>query len=302
MADRAVAAGLLVLLALPGAAAGQDPTPEPVRGDDDPELADLLERVGDRVRRYYRDLEDLAWTTTVRHEVFERDWTPQEEPRDLIFDSIVVLEPPPDGVPVPFGVRERNDLTHVDGEPVEPGYELEREAFSGFPHTGFALGELLFLVPEFRANSNVVLSYAGRAELDGRLAWVIDVDRSPDEEPRIVWRGNNFRIHGVFPPSGRVWIDAESYDVLRHDSETERVTFRRMLILPGISYEWRSTTRYADVRFDDADAEYRVPQSYESVRILDGARFSPIVRNFVGFWHHRRFTGEVRLEPSQGLN
>ena len=90
--------------------------------------------------------------------------------------------------------------------------------------------------------------------------------------------------------------------MLRYDTETERANFRRMLILPGISYEQRSTTRYTIVPFDDAATEYLVPESYEYVRILDGAQISPIVRNFQGFWHYRKFVGEVRLEPLEDTN
>ena len=102
------------------ASVGQEVSSEPVRGVDDPELTELLELVGERVREYYRDIENLAWTTTIRHEVFEDDWSPKEAPKDLVFESIVLLEPPPDDFPVPFVVREESDLTHVDGASVDP--------------------------------------------------------------------------------------------------------------------------------------------------------------------------------------
>ena len=200
MTARAVAAGLLILLALPSKAGGQDLASEPVRGDDDPEFTELLERVGDRVRQYYRDLENLAWTTTVRHEVFENDWIPKVEPRDLIFESIVLLEPPPDDVPVPFFVREQSELTHVDGAPVDPGHELEPEAYSGFPYSGFQLSELLFLVPEFRANFDVLLSNAGTAELDGRPAFVIDAEWTRTRSLGSSGEGTTYRFTVCFRP------------------------------------------------------------------------------------------------------
>ena len=244
-----IAARLLIAIALPAASTGQDTGSELVRGVDDPELTELLELVGERVREYYRDIENLAWTTTVRHEVFEDDWSPKEAPKDLVFESIVLLEPPPDDFPVPFVVREESDLTHVDGASVDPGYELE----SDFLYR-YQLHELSMLLPEYRATWNYVFSYAGRAELEGRPAFVIDVEqpRSPDDEPRIVWRGRRFSIYNlVF--TRRIWIDPETYDVLRFDTEAEPVSFRRFLIFGRIGYEQTSTTRYTTVAFDDTE-------------------------------------------------
>ena len=159
-----IAARLLIVIALPAASVGQDVSSEPVRGVDDPELTELLELVGERVREYYRDIENLAWTTTIRHEVFEDDWSPKEEPRELVFESIALLETPPDDVPVPFVVREESDLTHVDGASVDPGYELE----SDFLYR-YRLFELLTLLPEYRATSDLVFSYAGRARRPSRI-------------------------------------------------------------------------------------------------------------------------------------
>ncbi len=291
-----IAACLLIAIALPAASVGQDVSSEPVRGVDDPELTELLELVGERVREYYRDLENLAWTTTVRHEVFEDDWSPKEEPKDLVFESIVLLETPPDDVPVPFFVREASDLSHVDGASVDPGYELE----SDFLYR-YQLPELLMLLPEYRATSDRVFSYAGRTELEGRPAFVVDVEqpRSPDDEPRIVWRGRRFSIYNlVF--TRRIWIDPETYDVLRFDTEAEPVSFRRSLIFGRIGYEQTSTTRYTTVAFDDTEMEFLVPESYEYVRIIEGARIRPITRTRQSYSNYRRFAGDVRLDPSEG--
>ncbi len=189
-----IAARLLIAIALPAASTGQDTTSVPVPGVDDPELAELMERVGERVREYYRNLENLAWTTTARHEVFDDDRSPKEEPRELVFESIVLLETPPDDLPVSFFVREASDLTQVDGTSVGPEYELE----SDFLYR-YQLPRLLMLLPEYRATSDLVFSYAGRAELEGRPAFVVDVEqpRSPDDKPRNVWRGRRFSIYNL---------------------------------------------------------------------------------------------------------
>ena len=69
----------------------------------------------------------------------------------------------------------------------------------------------------------------------------------------------------------RIWIDPETYDVLRFDTETEPVSFRRALIFGRIGYEQTSTTRYTTVAFDDTETEFLVPESHEYVRIIEGA-------------------------------
>ena len=293
-----IAAALLIAVALPAASTGQDTTSVPVRGVDDPELAEIVERVGERVREYYRDLENLAWTTTVRHEVFDDDWRPKEEPRELVFESIALLETPPDDVPVPFLVREASDLTQVDGTPVDPGYELE----SDFLYR-YQLPRLLMLLPEYRATSDLVFSYAGRAEVEGRPAFVVDAERprSSDDKPRIVWRGRRFSIYNLVYTS-RIWIDPETYDVLRFDTETEPVSFRRSLIFGRIGYEQTSTTLYTTVAFDDTEMEFLVPESHEYLRIVEGARIRPIVRTRQSYSNYRRFAGEVRIDPSERPN
>ena len=159
------------------------------------------------------------------------------------------------------------------------------------------------LLPEYRATSDLVFSYAGRAELEGRPAFVVDVEqpRSPDDKPRIVWRGRRFSIYNLVYTS-RIWIDPETYDVLRFDTETEPVSFRRSLIFGRIGYEETSTTRYTTVAFDDTEMEFLVPESYEYLRIIEGARIRPIVRSRQSYSNYRRFAGEVRIDPSERPN
>ena len=159
------------------------------------------------------------------------------------------------------------------------------------------------LLPEFGVSADYEFSYAGRSDLEGRPALLVEVvnRRAEDEEPRIIWQGNNFSIFNIFPTS-RVWIDPETYDVLRFDTETEPVSFSRFLIFGSIRFESRSTTRYATVVFDDTGQEFLVPQSYEHVRIIKGARRRPIVRTGQTFSNYRRFTGEVHITPLEGPN
>jgi hypothetical protein len=184
----------------------------------------------------------------------------------------------------------------VAGEPVDEGFE---PASNGFFTAN--VGEL-FLLPEVREayDESYGFSYAGRVGLDGgRGALVVDVayPRDPDREPRVEWQGNRFFVRDAVI-SSRIWIDPDTYDVLRFDWQWEPISFSRFLGLRRMSYERRTTTRFTRIAFDDGEEVFLVPESFESVQTVKGGR-RPVVRTLQSFSDYRRFQGEVRITPSE---
>src|SRR5262245_36579723 len=67
----------------------------------DIDLAALLDRVGERVKKYYEDLQRLAWTDSVRQQTLGEDRSPQGKPRDLVYEMILRLDSFPQRADVP---------------------------------------------------------------------------------------------------------------------------------------------------------------------------------------------------------
>jgi hypothetical protein len=108
---------------------------------------------------------------------------------------------------------------------------------------------------------------------------------------------------------GRIWLDAESYDVLRMDQRMQGMIevplpleLRRR---PGVEPRWTverldTTYRFKRVRFDDPEETLVLPVSTSSLRITRGAG-TPRMRINTEYKGYRRFLtgGRLITEPKE---
>jgi hypothetical protein len=285
-----IAAVVLAVPLIPGIS-GQDRGPEAGKREDDPELSAILERTAVRVKQYVVDLQRLAWTSVVRHEVLEQNGGPikTDKPREVTYETIVKLKWFPRSGPVgtPF---EESELKLVDGKTVKPNYKLPWHYES--PSVGFPQ---FFLIP-----ASYSFSFAGHRDLRGRDALIVDFVRLPEETvPRVLWGRERFVLSVVgVTLRGRVWIDPETFDVLQVEMRAGPVEFAQSGKKQGRlrRYERRWTERYKYLTFENPEQVFLVPESWEVETLLDGE--SPAVRRSVHtFKDFRRFLGEVQVTP-----
>jgi len=275
----------------------------------DTELATLLNRVGERVKTYYLDLQKFAWTDTVRQQLLRDDRTPQGKPSDLVYDMIIRIDPaapradvPPP--PPPFFTRDISELISVDGIPFQKGGPQLSDPKAG----EIGLLWILLWAPQ-REDHNYEFSFAGRADLEGRKTLMVDVTYSPrfysvglldaakvgslNRVPSVVWQGDSFGV--LVQQTGRIWIDPDTYDVLRLETRTKPFEFDK----PGsrkVKFEYALTARFHSMSFENPKQTLMVPESIETVRSIKGAQ-PPLVRTTHSFGNFKRFAAEVKINP-----
>jgi hypothetical protein len=131
-------------------------------------LAELMDRVEQRVKAYYLDLQQFAWTDTVSKQSLREDRVPQGKPTDLVYDMVIRIDPavPRADVPLPlppFFTRDLSELISVDGRLLQKGDSPERS----YPRAG-DIGLLWILLWAPRRTDHVYkFSSAGRVDLEG---------------------------------------------------------------------------------------------------------------------------------------
>ena len=145
-------------------------------------------------------------------------------------------------------------------------------------------------------------------EEKGRAALVIDfMSANRTSRPELVEdeRGHDdcFDWSGPLATRGRVWVDPNTYDVLRADRRLDgpvdvRVPStlqRRYGFGPWVVLDRDDLTmRYKTVAFSDPDEVIRLPESIESITVLRGGLQS--MRRTDTFSCYRRFLGTGRVK------
>jgi hypothetical protein len=266
-----------------------------------PDISEVMERVGERVKQHYIDLKKLAWTDTIREQELNPDQTPKDKAREFAYDMIIRLQEIDEKI-APFVVREVSDLRVADGKPVRKGTSSK----STDPRAA-SVGSVAILMPGPRARYG--FSYGGDADLDGRKTLLIDVTFPPSTRvPQVQWNdtfrlfgvSRNFELTGVSYDKARLWVDAETFDVLRNEVRSTPFEFSRNEKGKKITFEMATTFRFKRMSFENPHESLVVPESIEILRTFKGAKGGG-VRTLHAFTDYKRFTGETRIESLEGL-
>jgi hypothetical protein len=279
---------LSIVFALAAPSWGQTP---------EPDFAVLMERVRERVKQTYIDLQKLAWTDNVREEILKEDRTQKEKPRNSVYEMIIRLQPPTpeDTSGVPFYIREQRDLKLVDGKP-------PRKKDEPVSPTSGGIGTLLFLLLTGDRAADYIFSYGGQEDFQGRKALLVNITFPQKGEPRVIWDdrflgiGYEFRITGVQYNKGKLWIDAATYDVLGLNWWSNPFEFARPDGKHKRRYSMELTARFKSMTFENPTQTFVVPESVEWINTLKGGR-NPVTRKLHSFNNYKRFTGDIQIEP-----
>ena len=148
------------------------------------------------------------------------------------------------------------------------------------------------------------LSAAGTARVDGRLALRIDYQGRSDALPEISWTDACVSVALLGRSRGRVWVDAETYDVLRLDDrlarrfefDVPREHVRRWAARSMIIERAESSIRYTRVEFQDPEDTLLLPASIDTLTIMRGGS-TQRVRITQRFSNYRRFLTDGRIVP-----
>jgi hypothetical protein len=229
------------------------------------------------------------------------NWTPEGFARTV--ESELRLESDAlDGPGLP-GVKVIRDVRRVNGRvPVE----RDKKDRSGCTDPNPLSPEpLAFLLPAHRGEYHFTTVREGKEK--GHAALLIDfMSVSRASHPELIedelGHDNCFDWSGPVATRGRVWVDAETHDVLRVDRRLYgpvdvRVPWtlqRRHGFGPSVVLERDDQTlRYKAVAFSDPDEVMLLPESVESMTVLRGGLQS--IRRIDTFSGYRRFLGMGRV-------
>src|SRR5215207_1282508 len=170
----------------------------------DERLERILDRVGEGVARYQAGLFSITFTETLRREELREDMTAKKS-REYVFDSVVLREAlsADEDDYYPRLVRR---LKTIDGKPSKKRLG---------PEIHHAVSSLGFLLPKNRGLARFTLD--GEETEAGRRRYRIRMLSPGEGEPRVEWQSRvvGFRFRVVAPLVYTVWVDAETFDVLR---------------------------------------------------------------------------------------
>jgi hypothetical protein len=155
-------------------------------------------------------------------------------------------------------------------------------------------------------------SIAGPATIDGRAAVLLDFREKEPLSLEVTVQDDDedcltYTLKGGI--RGRLWLDAESHDVLRLDQRLSgqanapmpKVLQRRPGSSPTMTVERFDTSyRFKRMRFDNPDETLVLPVSSTSLRVTQGAG-TPRMRVTTEYMHYRRFLTGGRILPGPGL-
>jgi hypothetical protein len=266
------------------------------KGLSSPDPSVVLDRIGDYIEQYYSRAQRLVGREQVVEQPIKRDLT--TDGIAFRFDNLIRFEwvPPAAGeAPTATMIRE---LTAVNGRvPKAKDKPLCQEAVAERPEP-----LVMFLEGEREAYE---FKSAGTSRVDGQVAARLDFRErgsTPVElhvEKKKVGKEDCWVTSTVGFPRGRVWVNAETGEVLRLDrfivgpvdfavpDEQGRAGGTQTL------ERWDQSIRFS--RFEFADPEERIvlPLSIETVTIYRG-RLQP-TRVTQRFADYRRFIGGGRL-------
>ncbi len=265
-----------------------------------PDLEALLARVGERVVEYYRRAQSVICIERATVQPIASNWSPDGLSRTV--ESELSIEwNPRDGDGLPDATVNRT-VRRINGRAPRPRDLTDRtgctdpEPMSSEP--------LAFLLP---GHHDYLFTAVREGEERDRPALIIDfksADRTSHPELIEDERGHDdcFDWTGPVATSGRIWVDADTYDVLRLERRMDGLVDVRVPHALQRKYHLDSsitidrdaeTLRYAPVRFTDPDEVLMLPRSIESMTVLRGGLQS--TRRTWSYKDYRRFVTSGRI-------
>lgn len=263
----------------------------------------VLERASVRVTEYFARAQAIVCLEKVSLQRLGAGFGADGPARQVESELRVTWEPSPEN-PTPKEARTVRQVIRVNGSaPRKKDYNNcttpEQNAEEEQP--------LSILLPQQRAD--YTFTAAGRGKIDGRDAMIVafrevkkptvDVSLVEDNEDCI-----SFDIEGGM--QGKIWIDAETHDVLRLDRLLtglveiplpKKVT-RRGGTMFWTMERWDSSIRFKRVAFDDPQETLILPVSSTTLQVTRGSG-TPRLRTMTQYLAYRRFLTGARVLPPQ---
>jgi len=268
------------------------------------DITGVLHRAGEKVTEFFARAQSLMCLEKVSLQKLGMGFGADGPARHVESELRLSWEPSLDD-PTPTLARTLRQVVRVNGSaPRKKDHDNcttpEQQASEEQP--------LSLLLPSQR--EKYAFSYSGRDTIDRRDAIVIAYReiRKPTVDASLIDDNEeciSFNIEGGM--RGRIWIDAETHDVLRLDRSISglieiplpRKVTRHAGAVPYWTMErWDSSIRFKRVSFQDPEETLVLPVESSTLQITRGAG-TPRLRTSTLYQSYRRFMTAARIVPQQ---
>lgn len=264
------------------------------------QLADILQRAGARVEQYLARAQSIMCLEVVQLQPLSSTFSSQGFWRTVESELRLSWQPGGDGR-ASTEAQTLRQLLRVNGKaPRKNDWNncTAPEQQTSEPQA------LALLLPSERAGYQFKL--AGVERIDSREAILVDyrlVKRAEVESSMVEGRDDcvSFNVEGGM--QGRLWIDAETHDVLRLDQRLSGLVDiplpRKARMQPSAESSWTlerwdTTIRFKPVTFANPDETVVLPESQSSLRVTRGSG-APRLRTTTTYKNYQRFVTGARV-------
>jgi hypothetical protein len=257
--------------------------------------AETVRQVSKRVEHWYSRAQTVVATEAVSIQPLRADMSPSAAPRRLAFDLRVSWNPQLMGMSGAAEAAVVREVLSVNGRPANEDDDagcMDPKPVSPEP--------LAMLLPARLAESE--FSIAGTGRVENRKALMLDYRGVVASPPDIKWSGECVTVSLPGRSRGRIWVDAETFDVLRIDDrlvgtfrfDVPREYVRRGAASAMVIERAESSISYRRVDFENPSESLMLPSAIETMTIMRGSGLQR-VRISQRFSEYRRFLTDSRL-------
>jgi hypothetical protein len=287
---------LRIIALAAGLGAGVSVAAEPV---DTAALINVLDRAGERVEHYFTRAQSIVCLEVVRLLPLNSTWGSEGPGRTVESELRMSWSPDAHGAASPESQSLRQVLRVNGRKPREDDWRncTEPEQQTSEPQP------LALLLSARRGDYEFKL--AGRARLDNREAILIDyrlLKKVSVDSQMIEGRDDcvSFNVDGG--KRGRLWIDPDSYDVMRMDENLigmVEIPLPKRATRGGAPMRWTlermdTSIRFKPVAFTNPDETLVLPATVSSLRITRGSG-TPRLRTMTDYTKYQRFLTGARV-------
>jgi hypothetical protein len=263
----------------------------------------ILRRAGERVTEYFSRAQSIMCLERVSLQKLGISFGADGPARRVESELRLSWDPSAEN-PLPTAARTLRQVLRVNGAPPR---KKDHNNCTTPEQQDSEEQPLSLLLPGQR--EKYTFKYSGRAEIDRREAIVIEYReiRKPKVDVSLIEDNQDcisFDIEGGM--RGRIWIDADTHDVLRLDRSLSgliEIPLPRMVTRRGgtpywTMERWDSSIRFKRVTFQDPEETLVLPIEASTLQITRGAG-TPRLRTTTHYQSYRRFITGARILPPQ---
>lgn len=267
------------------------------------DLEGLLERAAARVSEYFARAQSIMCLEQVALQKLRSGFSADGPARFVESELRLSWNPSPDD-PMPKEARTLRQVLRVNGHPPR---KKDWDNCTTPEQQDSEVQPLSILLPDSRVEYS--FAYGGRGRVEGRDAVIITFKEreKPTVDVSLVEDNENcisFDVDGG--TQGKIWIDAETNDVLRLDRSLMgliEIPLPRKAQRFGVDHSWTmerwdSSIRFKPVRFDEPNETLILPVEATTLQVTRGAG-TPRLRTTTKYTSYRRFMTAGRIVPQQ---